>query len=83
MWTIKQLLENGKVSRNDALKNFISRLGAIICDLNQSGWKIEGKNEKTPYGTDYVYRLLPVKQPLKLERYYSQGELVATKIIKA
>lgn len=81
-WTIKQLLTYGKVSRNEALKNFISRLGAIICDLKADGFHIEGKNVKTAYGKDYVYTLLPVKQPLELKKYYVQGELVGQKIIR-
>lgn len=54
-WT-RYMLENyGKVSRNDALRRYITRLGAIICDLNKDGWDIKGKWEKYENGRDYVY----------------------------
>lgn len=79
-WAIRQLLENGYVTRNQALNNFISRLGSIICSLKKEGWSIEGKNIKTAYGKDYEYRLLPVKQPLELKVYRVNGEIVARKI---
>ena len=57
---IKQLQENGQVSRNWALRNYISRLSAIILNLKKAGWDITGKNEHTlggyGRGIDYVYR---------------------------
>lgn len=66
-WVIDRLMENGRVSRNDALKHFITRLGAIVCNLNNSGWEITGRFERTHGGygrsKDYVYRL--VSSPLK------------------
>lgn len=55
IWVVKQLQDNGQVSRNLALKNYISRLGAIICDLNKNGWSIQGKFIKTNTGKDFVY----------------------------
>lgn len=55
----KQLLETGKISRNDCIRNhYITRLGAIICDLNKDGYEIEGNKE----GNDYVYRIKNVKE---------------------
>jgi hypothetical protein len=36
----KQLLETGQVSRNWCLQNFISRLGAIACDLKAEGFEL-------------------------------------------
>lgn len=64
-WVVKMLLENGKISRNEALRNYVSRLGAIICDLRKAGWEISAKNERTHggygRGLDYVYKL--VKKP--------------------
>jgi hypothetical protein len=51
---IKRVLrDKGEVSRNFALSQFISRLGAIICDLRKEGWEfdIERRNG------DYVYKL--------------------------
>ena len=60
-WVVKQFNEKGQVSRNEALRNFISRLGAIICQLKKAGWNIDGRNERTQggygRGLDYVYRL--------------------------
>jgi hypothetical protein len=51
---IKQVLrDKGEVSRNFALQNYISRLGAIICSLKKDGWEfnIERRNG------DYVYKV--------------------------
>lgn len=55
-----RLLSNGRVSRNDCLANFISRLGAYICDLKRDGWEfvIEEPTTTRPDGSlgrDYVY----------------------------
>lgn len=57
-WVIEKLEKEGKVSRNDALRNYFSRLGARVNDLKNAGWKIEGRNEKTLFGKDYVYFLI-------------------------
>jgi hypothetical protein len=68
VWVVNELLKYGKVSRNKALNYYISRLGAIIHDLVQDGWKFEdtkqdkqtgrGRFVKTKYGQDYVYFLV-------------------------
>lgn len=75
------LVTEGSVSRNWALQNYITRLGAIICDLNKDGWKIEGGFEKKNGGKDYVYRI-EGEQPLRLESVYSNGVKVAERIVK-
>ena len=54
-WTINRLNSDGRVSRNEALKNYITRLGAIIWTLKYEGWQIEGKWERTPHSKDFVY----------------------------
>lgn len=72
----KQLLEHGKVSRNECLRNYISRLGAIIHTLRQQGFDIEGDYVKTDYGKDYVYKLK--SSPYKKVEYRVGGKLVAT-----
>lgn len=77
---IKRLLEDGEVSRNWALQNYITRLGAIICDLNADGWNIKGQWVKKNGGRDYVYKP-EGEQPLKLQAFYVQGQKVAEKII--
>jgi hypothetical protein len=57
-WTKKQLKDEGWVSRNGALTNRITRLGAIICDLKKEiqpkGWDLVGYNREG----DYVYKLI-------------------------
>lgn len=59
-WVVSELKTKGKVSRNDALKVFITRLGSIICNLNKAGWNLKGKNERVQNGygrgLDYVYK---------------------------
>jgi len=54
---LNQLKKNGYITRNQCLKNYISRLGARIKDLKNEGYIIEGKNIKTQYGEDYIYYL--------------------------
>ena len=49
----QQLTEFGFITRNTCLKNYISRLGAIICLLKKQGWDISGENLKG----DYIYHL--------------------------
>lgn len=53
-WVKGILLKEGSISRNFALKNYVSRLGAIICLLKKEGLEIEGKNHEG----DYVYSLM-------------------------
>ena len=57
-WVIEQLKTTGEVSRNGALNNFISRLGAIVCNLNMEGWEISGSYRKTEHGKDFIYTLI-------------------------
>jgi len=68
-WVKKQLKEKGSVTRNEALRTYISRLGAIICDLKKEGWDIEGKWLKTDHGKDFVYTLVsrPTKRVSKVD----------------
>ena len=54
----EQLKKYGKVSRNWCLKRFISRLGAIICELKKDGWIILGTYQKAGSGQDYIYRVI-------------------------
>jgi hypothetical protein len=60
-WTKDRLLQDGQVSRNGALQNYFTRLGARIADLKQEGWEINGEWRKTEHGKDFVYYL--VKAP--------------------
>lgn len=54
MWVEEQLLETGEISRNYCLANFISRLSAIIQDLEADGWVFETRKREG----DYVYKLV-------------------------
>ena len=71
---IKQVLrDKGEVSRNFALANYISRLGAIICDLKKDGWEfdIERRNG------DYVYKLKQAPVIRKVEIIDGRAVLIA------
>ncbi len=63
---VKKLRENGSVSRNWALQNYISRLGAIICNLKKEGWDFSGEYVKNGSGKDFVYSVL--NDPQKIAR---------------
>jgi len=56
-WIVRQLMEHGRVSRNQAIREkYITRLGAVINQLNKGKWKIEGHYEENEYGgRDYIY----------------------------
>jgi len=58
-WTREKLNTYGQVSRNEALRNYITRLGARINDLKNEGLEIEGHFEKTDHGKDYIYQVKP------------------------
>jgi hypothetical protein len=72
---LKLMREQGYVTRNWALSNFISRLSAIILDLKQDGVNIEGGWKEG----DFVYKLLD--KPVRTEVFRVNGEIVAQKII--
>jgi hypothetical protein len=65
-WVENQLIKNGKITRNECLRNYISRLGAIISMLKDDGYKFEiGYVEvETPFGKgkDYEYRIVKCVQ---------------------
>lgn len=60
---INKILKDGFITRNECLRNYISRLGAIIQDLENEGWVFEAKFKEK----DYVYTL--VSAPLKKKVY--------------
>lgn len=67
----RRLLDVGQISRNECLRNYISRLGAIICDMTKDGWQFETKN----VNGDYVYYL--VKCPYQIiKRTLSDGRII-------
>lgn len=54
-WVLYQLETNGRITRNQALRNRITRLAARIADLKEAGHPIVGSRLKTKKGVDYVY----------------------------
>lgn len=74
---IEKLLKEGEISRNYALKNYISRLGAIIKSLVEVGYKFDsrkskngkevlhGRYVKTKNGRDYVYTIISFPKKVK------------------
>lgn len=62
-WIIGQLRNKGCITRNQCLKNYISRLGARISDLKAKGWVFDTENVKVKkpngdIGSDYKYILV-------------------------
>ncbi len=64
-FVINELKQNGFISRNYCLNLYdlkvrpnITRLGAIICNLNKDGWQVEGKWEHHNGRKDFVYRVV-------------------------
>lgn len=60
-----QLNAQGYVTRNWALQNYITRLGAIMCDLKKEGISFTGDFEKHSGIQDYYYRLKPLEARFK------------------
>ena len=73
------LTEHKKVSRNWAVKNYITRLGSIINRMNNAGWKIIGNYEKHEHGSDYVYTLIEKPSEFKIGEKPTQRQLFSTK----
>jgi hypothetical protein len=74
---IKKLLKDGFVTRNECLRNFMSRLGAVIQVLEDEGWEFDAKYLPTSQGNDYIYKV--IKCPLtRVEYTLPNGEKVTT-----
>lgn len=71
-----ELAKKGFITRNNCLRNYISRLSAYICELKEEGFQFETKkiDEETLYGTqnDFVY----------FWKNQSEGKLETTYIFK-
>jgi hypothetical protein len=72
---LKQLRNEGRVTRNWCLSNRISRLSAIMLDLKHDGVNFD--TEETKH--DYIYKLLD--KPKKIEEFRINGELVGRRVI--
>jgi len=58
---IGKLKRDKFITRNECLQNHITRLGAIINELNKDGWELVGEYDEKG---DYVYTLKasPIKK---------------------
>jgi hypothetical protein len=70
---IKKLMLDGYVTRNQCLRNFISRLSAIIQDLEEEGWVFKTSRNGGNYKTEADYRYDVVSSPLQ-EIVYKVGD---------
>lgn len=57
-WIKSRLKKTGRITRNQCLRRYISRLGARINDLKKEGWGFRGYYKKTRNGMDYVYEMI-------------------------
>jgi len=61
-WVENKLIKNGKITRNECLRNYISRLGALIALLKNDGWEFKTSyiDVETPFGAgkDYEYKVV-------------------------
>lgn len=62
VWVAEQLEKSGHVTRNQALRKFITRLAARINDLKEAGWEIDSKRMRTTNGVDHIYTLISKPQ---------------------
>ncbi len=65
---IKRLKETGQITRNECLRNFISRLSAIILELKKDGWDFE----TSEVDGDYIYKVFQTPRMVK-DKYIITG----------
>lgn len=58
---LTQLLKTGYITRNQCLRNYITRLASIISKLEKDGYQFEAGYQKNYNGLDYIYKLKPLK----------------------
>lgn len=63
-WVLEHLQQYGSISRNEALKEYITRLASIIKKLEYDGYKFrtEWETKETRFGTAKDYRYYLVKE---------------------
>lgn len=79
-WVENLLIENGKITRNTCLKNYISRLGAIVAMLKDDGYEFETQyvEVKTQFGTGKDYEYKVVNYPLGIKKHIKEKTIVPT-----
>ena len=57
----------GSITRNECLKEYITRLSAIICDMNKRGYHIEARRVPTTtrWGKGFDYEYIVMHKPVK------------------
>lgn len=75
-FVINKLNTNGFITRNYCLKNYISRLSALILNLKNEGWNIEGRDDNG----DYIYEVKG--SPFKKEYFTLPDGQIISRIIK-
>lgn len=74
----KRLNDCGEISRNECLKNYISRLSAIIYTLKKQGWVF---TEFSRNG-DYVYKVVvSPKERYEVEENYLKEQHLKLKYV--
>lgn len=70
-WVENRLIDDGKITRNTCLKNYISRLGAIISMLKDDGYEFNTQyiELKTPFGTGKDFEYKVVKYPVGITKH--------------
>lgn len=63
----KHLIENGFITRNYCLQNFLSRLASRIDDLKKQGWEFKTERIKYNGGTDFKYTA--IRSPYEKEEF--------------
>jgi len=58
---LNQLLTVGYITRNQCLRNYITRLASIIPKLKKEGYEFEVGYIRVNGGLDYIYKLKPLK----------------------
>ena len=76
-WVQNILVQDGKITRNKCLINYVSRLGAIIAILKEDGFEFETQyvEVKTPFGTGKDYEYKVVKYPVELQKQIDFGKI--------
>lgn len=68
-WVESIFRQQGRITRNHCLRNYVSRLGAIICDMKKDGWEFDTRyvTVKTPFGEgkDYEYVALIIPEEVR------------------
>lgn len=77
---IRKLLHDGYITRNECLRNRITRLSAIILNLKDDGWDFKPDYVITKQGKDYSYKV--IKSPYIKKLYTLPNGEIISKLVK-